>query len=54
MEKKENKRSQELPTQEETSEYTPRPRWQILLAWVALAIFITGVILYYAQIMHKY
>ena len=35
------------PTESEKDVYTPRPRWQIILAWVALAIFVTGVILYH-------
>ena len=35
------------PMEAEKDVYTPRPRWQIILAWVALAIFVTGVILYH-------
>ena len=35
------------PMESEKDVYTPRPRWQIILAWVALAIFVTGVILYH-------
>ena len=35
------------PLEAEKGVYTPRPRWQIILAWVALAIFVTGVILYH-------
>ena len=49
----------ELPTPEEIvhedkTHYTPRPRWQIVLAWVALAIFIVGVIVYYINIFTPY
>lgn len=39
---------------EDTKHYTPRPRWQIVLAWVALAIFIVGVIVYYINIFTPY
>lgn len=35
------------PVEPEKDVYTPRPRWQIILAWVALAIFVTGVFLYH-------
>ncbi len=35
------------PMESEKDVYTPRPRWQIILAWVALAIFLTGVFLYH-------
>ena len=35
------------PMESEKDVYTPRPRWQIILAWVALAIFVTGVFLYH-------
>ncbi len=39
---------------EEHESYVPRPRWQIVLAWIALVIVVAGVVLYYYQIMHKY
>lgn len=35
------------PLESEKDVYTPRPRWQIVLAWIALAIFVTGVVLYH-------
>ena len=34
--------------------YIPRPKWQIVLAWVALIVFLIGVALYYFQIAYKY
>ena len=42
-------------TQEENKPlYTPRPKWQIALAWVALVVFLIGVALYYWHIAYKY
>ena len=40
--------------EQEKPKYTPRPRYQIVLAWIGAAIVVGSVILYYAQIMHKY
>ncbi len=34
--------------------YTPRPKWQIILAWVALVVFLVCVAFYYYNIMYKY
>ena len=42
------------PIEPEAPSYVPRPRWQIVLAWIALAIFIVGVVLYYYNIMTPY
>lgn len=39
---------------EDKGHYTPRPKWQIVLAWIALAIFIVGVVLYYINIIMPY
>lgn len=36
--------------EEETVPYEPRPRWQILCAWVALGIFVVLLVLYYINI----
>ena len=30
--------------------YRPRPKWQIILAWVGVAIMVASVIMYYWQI----
>ncbi len=32
---------------QETQEYTPRPKWQVILAWVGIAVFAAFLILYY-------
>lgn len=40
--------------EEEKPLYTPRPKWQIALAWFALILFLIGVALYYFQIAYKY
>ena len=37
--------------QEQESGYTPRPKWQVWLARVALAVFILLVLMYYINIM---
>lgn len=34
--------------------YVPRPRWQIVLAWVFLVLIVLGTLLYYYWIAHKY
>ena len=44
----------ELPPLQEPEHYTPRPKWQIALAWALLAIVVLGVVLYYFQIAHRY
>lgn len=35
-------------------EYIPRPRWQVLLARIGLAVVVIGYILYLLQIAHPY
>ena len=35
-------------------EYSPRPRWQVLLARIGLAVVVIGYILYLLQIAHPY
>ncbi len=35
---------------QEQSEYVPRPKWQIIAAWVGLAVFIVFLVLFYAVI----
>lgn len=39
---------------EDKEHYTPRPKWQIVLAWIALVIFVAGVVLYYVNIITPY
>ncbi len=38
------------PILTEQKGYTPRPKWQIIAAWIGLAIVVTGVALYYFHI----
>ncbi len=40
----------EKPEQQEKEPYTPRPKWQVVGAWIALALLIVGNILYYWHI----
>ena len=43
----------EIETIEEetqTPAYTPRPKWQIVLAWIGVAIMAASIIMYYWQI----
>ena len=54
MEENKNRLPMDAPVEEEEPKYTPRPKYQIVLAWVGLAIMAISLILYYAQIMHKY
>ena len=52
----ENKEMEEVSTEEMNAEvlkkdtYTPRPKWQIVAAWVGVAIVAAGFILYCWQI----
>lgn len=39
---------QEQPENKEV--YTPRPRWQVIAAWIGLGIMIVSVALYYWHI----
>lgn len=40
--------------EEEKPHYVPRPKWQIVGAWILLAIFLLGVFFWYYWIMYKY
>ena len=43
------------PDQEPPLEhYIPRPRWQLVCAWVALVLFLIFVAMWYYGIAHKY
>ena len=30
--------------------YTPRPKWQIVLAWIGIGVMVVSILLYYWQI----
>lgn len=34
--------------------YVPRPKWQLVLAWVFLILIVLGTLFYYYWIAHKY
>ena len=38
----------------EQDKYVPRPKWQVALAWIGLAIMLIGIALYYYYIATKY
>ena len=38
----------------EQEKYVPRPKWQVALAWIGLAIMVIGIALYYYYIATKY
>lgn len=38
----------------ETESYKPRPKWQVALAWVLLALMVLGTVSYYYWIAHVY
>ncbi len=40
----------EMIEETEKPAYTPRPKWQVWGAWVALAIFVVFLVLYYTNI----
>lgn len=46
----EEKDLHEITQEQPESTYTPRPRWQRVLAWIGVGIMILGVILYYYHI----
>ena len=35
---------------QEQEHYTPRPKWQIIGAWIALGLFVLLLLMYYANI----
>ena len=39
---------------EQPTPYVPRPRWQIVGAWILLLVMILGIALYYYWIAHRY
>jgi hypothetical protein len=41
---------EEILETEEQSGYTPRPKWQVIAAWAALAVFVAFLIMYYTNV----
>ncbi len=39
---------------QEAEKYVPRPKWQVAMAWIGLAIMAIGIALYYYYIATKY
>ena len=39
--------------QTEQEVHIPRPRWQVILAWVALVVFVGFLIMYYTNIFRS-
>lgn len=50
MEKIDNMENEEFEQIPDAPKYTPRPKWQIIAAWVGLAVMLTCVALYYWHI----
>ena len=54
-ERKEEQLEQTLPEeavpQEEKPLYIPRPKWQVIGAWVALVLFVAVIVFYYLNMM---
>lgn len=46
--------SQQEPQEQPEHPYTPRPKWQIILAWVLFGIMVVGILLYYYWIAYPY
>ena len=41
---------EETPAEEKRPAYVPRPKWQIVLAWIGIGIMVVSILLYYWQI----
>ena len=41
---------EEILEQEEQTGYKPRPKWQVWGAWIALAVFVAFLVMYYTNI----
>ena len=56
MDQMEPKIEQEAPEvlAPEQEKYVPRPKWQVAMAWIGLAIMVIGIALYYYYIATKY
>ena len=56
MDQMEPKIEQEAPEvlAAEQEKYVPRPKWQVAMAWIGLAIMVIGIALYYYYIATKY
>ena len=56
MDQMEPKIEQEAPEvlAPEREKYVPRPKWQVAMAWIGLAIMVIGIALYYYYIATKY
>ena len=42
---------EEILETEEQSSYTPRPKWQVWGAWIALAVFLAFLAMYYINLL---
>ena len=50
VEKEHNEQAQPAPQVEEKPAYTPRPKWQIIAAWMGLILFVLVVAGFYISI----
>ena len=41
---------EEILENEEQSGYTPRPKWQVWCAWIALGVFVAFLVMYYCNV----
>lgn len=44
----------ETPQDPPAQRYVPRPKWQIIMAWVLVAVMVVAVISYYFWIAYRY
>ena len=49
MEEERLEEAQPEPELPEQPHYVPRPKWQLCLAWLALAVFLFVLVLYYTS-----
>lgn len=45
---------EQLPQEQPAERYVPRPKWQLILAWILLALMVVAVAGYYYWIAYRY
>ncbi|MBE6944534.1 MAG: hypothetical protein E7459_00410 [Ruminococcaceae bacterium] len=44
----------QMPPEQPEKRYVPRPKWQLVLAWILLILMVIGVAGYYYWIAYRY
>lgn len=45
---------EQMPQEQPKERYVPRPKWQLVLAWILLVLMVIGVAGYYYWIAYRY